>query len=153
MIKATALTERSWLLSRRVGKLGLLRKIEDGYAIMGGPFPGKYVDIEKLESQFNEKIKFVAAKKVREEKEETFIEGYPVKHETTFLLESDQNLHTYVKKEGSSDIFVAGYFCIQFKGKWQSSFCPRAKTLGEHPWKGPFKDKLTMDHTIRVENK
>lgn len=153
MIKATALTEKSWLLSRRTGKLGLLRKIEEGFAIMGGPHPGKYIDLKELESQFNEKFKFVEAKKAREEKEETIIEGYPVKHDTVFLVESDGTLHSYTKKEGSSDIYLAGYFCIKFKGKWQSSFCPRAKTLEEHPWKGPFKDKLTMDHTIRVENK
>lgn len=153
MIKATTLTKKSWLLSRGIGKLGLLRKIETGYAIMGGPHPGKYTELKELESQFNDKVKFVEAKKIREEKEETIIEGYPVKHNPIFLVESDGNLHTYVKKEGSSDIYIAGYFCIQFKEKWQSSFCPRAKTLEEHPWKGPFKDKLTMDHTIRIENK
>ncbi len=153
MIKATALTEKSWLLSRRTGKLGLLRETEKGYAILGGPHPGKYSNLEKLEKKFEEKIKFVAAKTIKEEKEETDIGGYPVKHNPVFLVESDENLHLYSKKEGSSDLYVAGYFCIRFKGKWQSSFCPRYKTLDEHPWKGPFKDKMTMDHTIRVENR
>ena len=153
MIKATALTEKCWLLSKRTGKLGLLRKLTNGYAIMGGPYSGKYTELKELEAAFGGKLKFVEAKKIREEKEETIVEGYPVKHTSAFLVESDGNLHTYVKREGSADIYLAGYFCIQFKGKWQSSFCPRAKTLEEHPWKGPFRDKLTMDHTIRVENK
>ena len=131
MIKATTLTKKSWLLSKRIGKLGLLRKIEDGYAIMGGPFPGEYIDLKTLESKFGEKFKFVEAKKIREEKEETVIEGYPAKHSPVFLIESDENLHTYSKKEGSTDIYVAGYFCIQFKGKWQSSPCNR-KYYGHH---------------------
>ncbi len=152
MIKATELTPKSWLLSKSSKKLGLLRETKnDGYAIIGGPYSGDYSELKDLEKATGQPIKFVKPEK-KEEKDPIFVEGYPVKHEPIFLIESDVHYFVYTKKEGSQDQYGAGYFCIQFKGKWQSSYCPRIKTLEEHPWIGPFKTKLEMDHTIRVEN-
>lgn len=152
MIKATELTEKSWLLSEDSKKMGLLRKTVDGYAIIGGPHHGKSGTHENIEELFGQRLKFVKPKKKNEEKETIFVEGYPIKHEISFLVESQENLHTYTKKEGSADLYIAGYFCIEFRGKWHGSFCPRVKTLDENDWMGPYKTKLEMDHTIRMEN-
>jgi len=153
MIRATALTENCWLLSKKIGKLGLLRKLYNNeYEILGGPNPGRYQTINDIETKFNKKIKFIELK-TKKEKEILFIEGYPIKHNSYFLVENDDKFYIYSKREGSLDLYVAGYFCIEFKGKWQSSFCPRLRTLEDHKWKGPFKDQMTMNHTIRMENK
>lgn len=152
MIKATELTPKSWLLSTVNKRFGLLRKTEnDEYVIIGGPYSGKYSQLGKLETALGQPIKFIKPIK-EEEKNPIFVEGYPVKHEPIFLVESDSNYYVYAKKEGSQDQYGAGYFCIQFKGKWQGGYCPRIKTLFDHPWIGPFKTKLEMDHTIRIEN-
>lgn len=152
MIKATELTPNSWLLSTSVKKLGLLRKtINEEYAIIGGPYSGKYTKLEDLEKITKQSIQFIKSEK-KKEKEQVFIEGYPVKHDIIFLVKSDANYYVYTKKEGSQDYYGAGYFCIQFKGKWQGGYCPRTKTLDDHPWIGPFKTKVEMDHTAKVEN-
>ena len=153
MIKATELTPKSWLLSTSAKKLGLLRKtINEGYAIIGGPYNGEYTKLEDLEKIAKQSIEFIKSKK-KEEKAQSFIEGYPVKHNNIFLVENDANYCVYTKKEGSQDYYGAGYFCIQFKGTWQGSYCPRIKTLDSHPWIGPFKTKIEMDHTKKVENR
>jgi hypothetical protein len=152
MIKANKMTECSWLLQSRIERMGILRFIDNKYSIIGGDFPGEYADQDTLEKKLGDKIKFVEPKTDKTDDGDLFIEGYPIKHDQYFVVASEDELHTYVKREGSGDFYMAGYFCIQFKGKWQPSFCPRAKTLSEHKWLGPFKDKVTMDHTIRVEN-
>lgn len=152
MIEATELTPKSWLLSKSTKKFGLLRETaNNGYAIIGGPYSGEYPQLKDLEKLAGQTINFVKPEK-KEEKEPIFVEGYPVKHEPIFLVENDADYRVYTKKEGSQDQYAAGYFCVQFKGKWQGSYCPRITTLNEHPWMGPFKTKLEMDHTIRVEN-
>lgn len=152
MIKANRMTERSWLLQSRIERMGILRFTNNKYSIIGGDHAGEYSDQKDLEQALGGKIKFVEPRTEKSNTDQLLIEGYPIKHDQYFLIASEDNLHTYVKREGSDDFYMAGYFAIQFKGKWQPSFCPRAKTLSEHQWLGPFQDKVTMDHTIRVEN-
>ena len=40
MIKASQLTEKSWMLTKKRTRTGLMRKEEETYSMMGGPFTG-----------------------------------------------------------------------------------------------------------------
>ena len=152
MVKATQLTENSWLMQTKTQRIGLLTLGNSGYRLIGGPFDGEYVDTKSLEDKVGT-VTFVKPKNESKQDDKMLeIEGFPVKHDQYFLVDSTDDFHTYVKREGSEDYYLAGYFCIQFNGKWQPAFCPRVNTLSEYAFKGPFKDKLTMNHTIRVEN-
>lgn len=152
MIKATQLTEKSWILIKGKGnRCGLMRQQGEGYAILGGPFPGTYDSVDALQEVAGEKIKFVEAKK-KEEKEEVMLGDFPVKHTEVFDVTDDGGYYTYTKKEGSTDIYAAGYWCINFNGKWHGHFCPRNKTLMDNDHIGPLKTKIEMDHTLKIEN-
>ena len=128
-----------------------MRKEGETYSIMGGPFSGKYDDLEDLEKKIGEKFDF-EKRKIKKEKEPIFLEGYPVKVDETFDINTETGYPTYTKREGSSDVYAAGYWCINFKGNWHGHYCPRAKTLNENEHIGPLKTKLEMDHSLRIEN-
>ncbi len=151
MIKATRLTEKSWLLMRKRTRCGLMRKEGESYSIMGGTLSGKYENLETLENQTGEKFNFVEPK-VKEDKDPIFLEGYPVKVDEVFIVETENEYPTYTKIEGSLDIYAAGYWCINFNGNWHPHYCPRIKTLSENEHIGPLKTKLEMDHFLRIEN-
>lgn len=153
MIKAVQLTENSWILYNRTEKYGLMRRVDqDGYGIIGGPFPGEYKSLEELEKKVGGgSFKFLKSKAMKNVIE-NFVHGYPVKHEEVFDVDADGNYPVYTKKKSSNDLYAAGYWCFQFKGKWQGSYCPRVKTVEEYPNVGPFKTKIEMDHTVKVEN-
>lgn len=151
MIKATKLTEKSWILSRKRSRCGLMRQNNEGYTIMGGSFAGTYTNISDIEKESGEKIKFIEPK-IKEDKEPIFLDEYPVKADEVFDVSTEQGFPTYTKREGSLDIYAAGYWCIKFKDSWHGHFCPRTKTLKENEHIGPLKTKLEMDHTLRIEN-
>lgn len=151
MIKATQLTEKSWLLMKKRTRCGLMRKEGEAYSIMGGPFSGTYVNLQALEKGVGDEFNFVEPT-VKEETDPVFLEEYPVKVDEVFNVDTEHGYPTYTKKEGSTDVYAAGYWCINFNGNWHGHYCPRNKTLLENETIGPLKTKLEMDHSLRVEN-
>ena len=154
MIKAVEMTSKSWVLYGKIDKLGLLRKIDDeGYGVIGGPFPGDYKSLTELEKKAGDEIKFQKPDKIKVvDIVEQYLENFPVKHIEIFDVNNDSGYPTYTKKENSNDRYAAGYWGFEFKGTWQKSFCPRVKTINENPWIGPFKTKLEVEHEIRIKN-
>lgn len=151
MIKATPLTETSWLLTEDFRRAGLMRKLSgDKFSIIGGEFSGIYTSVDDFTSKTNKIIDF----KQEDTKKEVIkeVNGYPIKHDESFEIMEEKQYSTYSKKEKSEDRYAAGYFSIQFKNKWQQSFCPRVNTLVNNPFYGPFKTKMELDHYIKTEN-
>lgn len=152
MLKATQLTKKSWILSKRGGRYGIMRQTEAGYAIMGGPFSGKYKTIAAIEKKVGDKVKFYESK-IRTEIEEAFIEGYPVRHAEYYDVELNNNVYSYAKKEGSKDRYAAGYYAFFMnRDQWAGRFCPRIAMFEKYDFLGPFKTKMEMDHTVKIEN-
>lgn len=151
MFKAVGITDNCWILYNHSIKNGLLiLNDKNQYELIGGSYAGIYNDLTELEKGVGDKIKFEKTNRKRIDPVE--IDGYPTKHTNVFDIDTTTELKTYTKKQGSDIKYAAGYFCIQFKGKWQSSFCPKIKTLNDHPHLGPFKTKAEMDHMIKIEN-
>jgi hypothetical protein len=76
---------------------------------------------------------------------EKVVHGYPVSttpHNT--MLNIKQGLPLFTKSPKSSSLYCAGYYIIQFNKGWVKSFCPKLITLDRYPFKGPFKDTMTM---------
>lgn len=149
MIKAIGLTEKSWILYKGLTKLGLMRLEDDVYIVIGSEYAGSYKTVEELEETLKDKVQFEKANDKESEKVE--VEGYPSKHYEAYDIEVG-DFPSYAKREGSKDRYAAGYYCILFANGYQGSFCPRVSTLEAYKWIGPFKTKLEMDHTLRVEN-
>jgi len=151
MIKAVQLTENSWILYNNRQKCGLMRTNGEGYSILGEPFYGDYMSFEDLQEKVGDTFKFVKSK-IKKESEENLLNEYPVKHVEMFDTILDKEYPTYSKKQNSNDRYAAGYYGVKFKGSWVPKYCPRAKTLKDYPYVGPFKDKISRDHVLRIEN-
>lgn len=150
-IKAVQLTKKSWILYDKRQKCGLMRTNGKGYSILGEPFFGDYSDFEDLQKRIGDDIKFVESK-IKKDSEENLLNEYPVKHAEMFDAILREEYSTYSKKQNSDDRYAAGYYCVKFKGSWVPKYCPRVKTLTDYPYVGPFKDKISRDHTLRIEN-
>lgn len=149
MIKALELTPSSWLLSKKSGKHGLMRKENDNYIVIGGPFVGTYKNIKQLEKVIGSKIVF--EKLMDDNSEKAMIENYPVKHSTVYDIKLGE-YPIYTKREGSKDRYAAGYYTIEFTNNFQLRFCPRVSTLESNDWDGPFKTKLEAMHDVKIKN-
>ena len=121
------------------------------YFILGGPYKGKYTDLEALNKATNDAIKFEKLK-VNKDQEKAEVGDYPVKHDAAYELDPKDGLYLYTKIEGSKDIYVAGYFSIKGNEKWQTVFCPRYKIIKDTTFHGPYKSKMDADHETRIEN-
>jgi len=150
-INAVQLTENSWILYNKRQKCGLMRTNGKGYSILGEPFFGDYLSFEELQERLGSSVKFVKSK-IKKQAEENVLNDYPVKHIEMFDIETEEKYPTYTKKQGSSDRYAAGYYGVNFNGSWVPKYCPRAKTLNDYPCVGPFKDKISRDHVLRIEN-
>lgn len=151
MIKAVPMTEKSWLLYKKTERCGIMRlNSEKQFVIMGGEYSGTYSSKKAL----NEKLTKVVfeKQKINKDQEKSVVGDFPVKHDTVFELGEVDGLHPYTKIEGSTDIYVAGYFSIKNKEKWQTVFSPRLKTLEEIDFCGPHKSKIDADHETKMEN-
>jgi len=151
MINAEPMTEKSWILYEKTTRKGLMRLTNDEeYTILGGPNAGKYPDLKSLTDKLGEvtfgKIKASAVQ------EKEIVGEYPIKHDTYHEVESIDSLSLYTKKEGSKDVYAAGYFSVNSKGKWQTSFSPRYKSLEDNEYHGPFKSKMEADQETKMEN-
>lgn len=150
MIKALGITEKSWVLYKKSTKLGLMRLQNDEYILIGeSEFAGTYESIENLEKSLSDKIKFEQIED--KESEKSKVEDYPIKHSEAYDITLGE-YPSYTKRPGSNDRYAAGYYGIKFKNGWQGGFCPRVTTLEAHEWKGPFKTKMEVDHTVKTEN-
>lgn len=148
-IKALELTPLSWLLSNSFGKYGLMRKENNIYIVIGGPFSGNYKNIKQLEKTTRGKIIF--EKLINDNSEKESIENYPVKHSEVFDIKLGE-YPTYTKRAGSKDRYAAGYYAVEFTKNFQLRFCPRASTLEANGWDGPFKTKLEATHVVKIKN-
>lgn len=152
MIKAVPMTENSWILYDKSERKGLMRIVDEkGYAILGGPYAGKYDDLKALKSAVDGKLTFEKMK-ANKTIEKSTVGEYPIKHDTYFEVEDESDLFLYTKIEGSKDVYAAGYFSVKGKEKWQTVFSPRHKSLIETSFHGPYKSKMDADHETKMEN-
>lgn len=147
MMKALELTSKSWILSIRQGNVGIMRKDDDKYIIIGSDHSGSYNSLKDVEDTFNEEILFDT---LCDDKEKALVDNYPTKHSEVFDI-IIEDIPSYTKRQGSTDRYAAGYYAIKFEKGCQSSFCPRLSTLeNQKIWQGPFKTKIEVDHAVKL---
>lgn len=151
MIKAKPITENSWILFNKLERCGLMRKLDEGYIVIGGVIPGEYDGIKSVEGAVGGKISFEKLK-INVENEKQILGDFPIKHDSVFEKEVVENIHLYTKIEGSRDVYAGGYYSVKSKDKWQTVFCPRYKTIENNEFHGPYKSKMEADQETKMEN-
>jgi hypothetical protein len=153
-MKAVPLTENSWILYKKTERCGLMRSVDEGYSIVGGPYKGDYDDLEALQKRIKDTITFEDIK-AEEEQEQHHIDDFPIRHTVIYDVTSASKkvpYPTYTKRKGSEDTYAAGHYAVCIGGNWVHKYCPRVRTLQEGLYHGPFKTKIEANHSIKVEN-
>jgi len=148
-MKALELTPTSWILTIRQGSVGLMRLNDGIYTVLGEGYSGTYKSIEAFTKKINIKLKF--EKMLDDDSEKATVGTFPTKHNDVFDIKLGE-IPSYTKRKGSTDRYAAGYYSIQFEKCCHSSFCPRVLTLESHTWQGPFKNKVEVDHAVKLIN-
>ena len=145
------LLENSWILTEDSVRIGLVTKTNTGLSIVGKVDKKSFDSIVDLESYLGSTISIEQVTQPIE-KESGNINGFPIKHDLFYNLETDP-IPSYTRTERSSTRYAAGYYGLKFPHGWTASFCPKFTTLTDYECIGPFKSKMEMQHHIGTKNR
>lgn len=150
-MQAKPLTESAFILSTNDGeRFGILLKKQNEIQLVTSDNINIFTDISDLENLLGSEIHFSSPVSHVESKN-TEVNGYPVKHEEVFEVETG-NITTYKSSPNSKTKWVPGWWGIRFTRGYIAFFCPKLATLIENEYVGPFKNKFDAEHTIKIRN-
>ena len=59
----------------------------------------------------------------------------------------------YLKTESSDVLYAAGWYAINFEKGWKHGYCPKATTLFQYGYEGPFNTKDELRFRLKELNK
>ena len=146
--KLKEVTEASYILEKDGSNTGLVTITAEGFKVIG-PFDRKlFADADELTRYLGGDLS-IEARESEDDKEDEIgqINGYPIKHKAVFDVE-EGDIVTYAKTAKGKARFAAGYYALDFEHGWTGSYCPRAQTLEENQFIGPFRTKLEMQNAM-----
>lgn len=145
-------TDSSWILLADGNKLAIVVNMQGSLKLIGGNLKkSSFKDIDELSELVGSKVTIELAEDDSVEELGT-IGGYPVKHRQA-VAEASDVLPLYKKTVSSNTMYSAGYYGIRFNHGWVTSYCPKATTLQENEYIGPFTTKLEMQNAISQKKK
>lgn len=134
--------DKFWIVENRYGKVGTVRKLDDGYEFFDQVTGNKQL-LESLD-QFtpSERTDNVANKTCN---------GFPTTSPTVFVVEHE-TLPVFKKSETANTLFAAGYYIIKFK-EWLPSFTPKLSTLEGYEFQGPYLTEWEMNIELKRAKK
>jgi hypothetical protein len=147
MPQIVKVTENTWLV--RAGNQnmsGILQKKKDDIFFLTTTHTEKFKTISDFEGKYGTvKIVDNSASNEPQLKE---INGYPVKHKDIIIIDAG-DIPLYKKSEGSEVVYAAGYWIIGFSSQWASVLCPKADTLTDKQFRGPYKTNFEADSQLK----
>lgn len=144
--KLKPVTETSWILHSSGVRLAMIVANGSGFRAIGQIEKKEFDNLEDLSKHLGGPVEFEEVEQ-EAEPEASDVNGYPIKHSTSFDVKEDK-YPSYSKVAGSSLRFAAGYYGVLFAHGWVTSYCPKITTLEENKWIGPFRTKLEMRNAI-----
>jgi len=142
------ITETSYILEKDGTNLGMMIIKPQEYRLIGAFERRSFEDFDDLQTWLGGSLT-AEARDQDDDKEDEIgqINGYPIKHKSAFDIEQG-SIVTYAKTAKGKARFAAGYFALNFDHGWTGSYCPRAQTLAENCYIGPFRTKLEMQNAM-----
>jgi hypothetical protein len=131
-------------------RLAVITKVEHGFVVLSPGGNHTFLDLASLEKSLGWSVSFDQPK--TKVVNSVMIGHLPVKHEAAFDIQLEP-LATYVKQEGSSVRYAAGYWGLRFTHSWTGAFCPKISTLAEYDHVGPFASKLELNTILAQRNR
>jgi len=146
------LAETSWILERDGSKIGLVTATADGLKYLGIGERRLFLTAEDLGSFLGGTVTVANRDDDEVGDEVGSVEGYPIKHRSAFDIVIG-DVVTYAKANKGKARFAAGYFGLEFGHGWTASYCPRAQTLEQYPYVGPFRTRLEMLNAMAAKKR
>ena len=151
MYSIKPITESSWILTRDGEKAAVISQTDNGVFVLGNVPKKKHSTFDDLIKYLGNDVTIEQPTELEIEKEAAEINGFPIKHDVSYDIQSEP-IANYARAKNSSIKYAAGYFALKFKTGWTASFCPKLSTLAEYEYLGPFKSKLEMQNSISQKN-
>lgn len=150
---AKQLTKNSWLLNEGTGKpVTIVRLVDEHYVVNK---EDKFKTLEEVAAHFGGKLVEPVAQE--ETKEETELDGFPLKHKQAYNVEKivhdNREITVYKIKKDGKQSFAAGYYAVKFSNGYVGSFCPLLDTITQNESIGPVKTKLELNHLLSINNR
>ena len=137
--------DKYWIVEGQYGKVGTLRKVDDGYEFFDQNNNTKEL-LDSLESfkSVNTTVVSGAMQVYKGLPTNTSI-LYPVEHDTMPLFK---------KAEKGKTTFVAGYYILKYEGMgWQHAFCHKLETVEKYETRGPYFTEWDMNLNLKKARK
>lgn len=134
--------DKFWIVENRYGKVGTVRKLDDGYEFFDQVTGNKQLLASLEQFTPSERTDSVANKTCN---------GFPTTSPTVFVVEHE-TLPVFKKSESANTLFAAGYYIIKFK-EWLPSFTPKLSTLEGYEFQGPYLTEWEMNIELKRAKK
>ena len=134
--------EKYWIVEGQFGKVGTLRKIDDGHYEFFDQNSNTTELLDSLKS-----FKSVNTAEIPSTLQE--YKGLPTNTSILYPVEDDE-LPLFKKAKNGKTIFVAGYYILKYDGMgWQHAFCPKLETINKYEHRGPYFTEWDMNLNLR----
>lgn len=149
-VKLKHLTENSWLVltSDGMDRIGLLAKQRDSFLFLANNVKKYFASKAEINAFFDKDVFSDAEGAEAVRATNYFVNGFPVDVVPIEITIDGCNLGVYKKREASTIIYVAGYFCLKYPTGWIGSHCPKFSTLEKREYKGPFNTEKEMKFVL-----
>lgn len=132
-----------WIVEDSGRKIATIQAAEDGVVLVQNDCRLKYPSIKVLGTAHN--IRFVPGQRTQTTAAAS-VYDYPsrtVPHNAIYDLRL--RLPIYTESAKSKSYYCAGYYLILIENTWTKEFCPKKIILQRYEFRGPFRDKSSMD--------
>jgi len=151
--------ECSWLvIDQQRGNVGVLyQNVQGTYEYLSNEIKEEFYSDRDVEKFFGAKVfKKEADHVVHPDK--MFIAGFEIPFPAPELVASDhseynRDIPLFSKTANSDVLYAAGWYAINFEKGWKHGYCPKATTLFQYGYEGPFKTKDELRFRLKELNK
>jgi|TARA_B100001105_G_scaffold97539_1_gene77715 hypothetical protein len=134
--------EKYWIVEGQYGKVGTLRKIDEGHY--------EFFDQNSNTTELLDSLKSFKSVNTAEISGDLQVyKGLPTNTSILYPVEDDE-LPLFKKAENGKTIFVAGYYILKYEGMgWQHAFCPKLETINKYEHRGPYFTEWDMNINLK----
>lgn len=144
-IRLKEITPHSWLmLNETSSNIGLVAEnVRKEIVVLVQGSKVRFDNRNKANAYFGRDV-FSDTIQIKSENHEHFVNGYSVRFEDPYEVDSDNDsgLPLCTKTKSGTVLYAAGYYVLHFPKSPVTAWCPKYSTLTKYGYEGPFKTEL-----------
>ena len=152
--------EASWLvIDQHRGNVGVLyQNIQGDYEYLASDIKEKFKSDRAVEKYFGARVFQQKTVESAIQPDKMFIAGFEIPFPSPELISPDhidynRDVPLFSKTANSDVLYAAGWYAINFEKGWKHGYCPKATTLFQYGYEGPFNTKDELRFRLKELNK